>query len=486
MPSPVVKRSLRGPFTLGLNGGAARDGDAFERALFWGLVGGLAWCPLLFGSNTPTAWGINAVLFCGLAVAYEVSLVVRGKPHPIGIVHLALPVGLFVATLTWALIQNATWTPTALHHPIWGMASDALDQPIAGSISVNRDLTTLAILRLVTAASVSWLTLQLCRDPYRTTFLLRSIVVIVTIYAAYGLIAFAIMPGQVLWFENRPMVSFLTSTFFNRNHFATFSGIGLVIAFGFILQFYRREVPRTGSLGFRLAAFIEATGRKGGALLLSSAFVIVVALLATGSRGGVIASAAGLTVTYVVAIGKSRKASKPPGEAAAIILVLLGFATLFAFGDLFLDRMTQSQGGAEGRLTSYEITLRSIWDAPLIGYGYGTFEDVFPMFRDRSMSVAGVWDKAHNTYLEAFQGLGMIFGTILVITLVLLALHCLRGARTRQDDLAPAVATGAAVIVGAHAFIDFSLQIQAVTLTFIAVLSAGLAQSESSRLVLSD
>ena len=32
------------------------------------------------------------------------------------------------------------------------MAADALDKPIDGSISVNRDLTSLALLRLITAA----------------------------------------------------------------------------------------------------------------------------------------------------------------------------------------------------------------------------------------------------------------------------------------------------------------------------------------------
>jgi O-antigen ligase len=462
---------------------AVRKSEEVEQSLFWIFIAGLAWCPFLFGSNTPTAWGINAILFSGLAVAYEVALFVRAEAHPVGIRQLALPASLFMAVLLWAVIQNATWTPVALHHPIWGMASDALDRPIAGSISVNRDLTTLAILRLVTAASVFWLALQLCRSPLRANFLLRAVVVIVTAYAAYGLISFAVMPGRVLWLENRPMLSYLTSTFFNRNNFATYSGIGLVTTFALVVRLYQREIPATSTRRLRLAALIEATGRKGGAMLLSCGFVMMVALLATGSRGGVLATVVGLVVIWTLLAGQESKASKAPRESM-IILFLFGGATFIAFGDLFLDRMVQS--GFQGRMSSYEMTLRSILDAPLLGYGYGTFEDIFPMFRDRSMSALGIWDKAHNTYLEISQGLGVIFAAVLVASVGLLVRCCLRGARIRRQSVAPAVATGVAVTVGAHAFVDFSLQIQAVTLTFIALLGSGVAQSESARSVLSD
>jgi hypothetical protein len=41
-------------------------------------------------------------------------------------------------------------------------------------------------------------------------------------------------------------------------------------------------------------------------------------------------------------------------------------------------------------------------------------------------------------------------------------------------------------MVGAHALVDFSLQMQAVVLTFVAALGAGVAQSESSRASLED
>src|ERR1019366_7322887 len=127
----------------------------------------------------------------GLAAIYEISLLVRGKSHPVGIKQLKIPAGLFVAVVLWIVIQNTTWTPSLLHHPIWEMTADDLGKSIAGSISVNRDLTTLALMRLLTAASVFWIALQLCRNASRVNLFMISIAVIVAGYSAYGLALFA-------------------------------------------------------------------------------------------------------------------------------------------------------------------------------------------------------------------------------------------------------------------------------------------------------
>ena len=171
---------------------ALRGSDITELALFWVFVAGLAWVPYWYGSNDLIAWGINAVLFPGLAVIYEISLLARGASHPVSIKSIRLSAALFVAVVIWILIQNATWTPSFLQHPIWGMAADNLQTSVDGSITVDRDLTTLALLRLLTAASVLWLAIQLCRNASRAIQLMFAFVAISTAYAAYGLIAFAL------------------------------------------------------------------------------------------------------------------------------------------------------------------------------------------------------------------------------------------------------------------------------------------------------
>jgi O-antigen ligase len=129
----------------------------------------------------------------------------------------------------------------------------------------------------------------------------------------------------------------------------------------------------------------------------------------------------------------------------------------------------------------------SILNVPLLGYGYGTFADVFPMFRDQSVGTWGQWEMAHDSYLEAFQGLGLLFGSMLVASVVLLVWRCVKGAMRRQaSETIPCVAASVAFLLGVQALVDFSLQMQAIAITFMAVLGAGVAQSESSRLKFGD
>ena len=67
------------------------EGAIVERALLWAFIAGLAWCPFWFGSNVLLAWGINAVLFPGLVVIYELSLLIRGERHPVAIKQIKAP-----------------------------------------------------------------------------------------------------------------------------------------------------------------------------------------------------------------------------------------------------------------------------------------------------------------------------------------------------------------------------------------------------------
>src|SRR5262249_701394 len=180
-----------------------------------------------------------------------------------------------------------------------------------------------------------------------------------------------------------------------------------------------------------------------GAVLLGGGFVILVALLLSQSRGGTLSTALGLLVLGALTVRTRKRGSV--GQRGAIILfgaVVVG-VTALAFGDVLFGRITQQGVQDSSRVVVYTIAARSILDAPLLGYGYGTFADVFPMFRDQSVGTFGKWEMAHNTYLEVFQGLGLLFGSMLVASIVLLALRCVRGAVRRQEnEMIPCVAAG--------------------------------------------
>jgi hypothetical protein len=465
----------------------AGENAIVERALLWALIAGLAWCPFLFGSNVLLAWGINAVLFPGLVAIYELSLLIRGERHPVAIWQINLPAVLFGAVVLWILIQNASWTPHSWHHPIWQMSADALDKPVDGSISVDRELTSLALLRLVTTAAMFWIALQLCRDASRANFLLQSVAIIASGYAAYGVVVHWLSPGRILWLEGQGNSHFVTSTFISPDSFAAYAGIGFITFCGLILRLFRNEFASVGgSMRFRIATFIEVIGQKGVALF-GGGFVVLVALLLSGSRGGIAATIMGLVVLGALTLRPRKNQFAEQRVAIIGIGVLFVAVTFVVFGDVVAGKIAQEGLRDQSRMAVYTIVIRSILDAPLLGYGYGTFADIFPMFRDQSLSTWGKWPMAHDTYLEVLQGLGLVFGSVLVASVSLLVWRCVKGAARRQvNETLPCVAASVAILVGVHSLVDFSLQIQAIALTFMALLGAGVAQSESSRLMLGD
>ena len=221
-------------------------------------------------------------------------------------------------------------------------------------------------------------------------------------------------------------------------------------------------------------------------MLIGAGLVILVALLGTLSRGGILSTAVALFA--VLALTVTRRSQKRGERVEAIAFVAVAIAVAFVFfGDRFVGRIAESGLEDASRIAVYTIALRAIVDAPLLGFGYGTFADVFPMYRDQSIPPFETWATAHNSYLEVWLGLGLVFGTALMAAIGLLALRCLVGAVKRQRDaIASVVAAAAALLVGAQALVDFSLQMQAVTVTFMALLGAGVAQAESSRHAISD
>ncbi|HEX3882398.1 MAG TPA: O-antigen ligase family protein [Stellaceae bacterium] len=468
-------------------GRAARvipGGALGDRVILWLYVAGLAWAPFWYGSNDLIAWGVNAMIFPGLALLYEFSLLIRRQGHPVALRELAVPAAMFGAVVGWIGLQTIDWGWVPLDNPVWEMAAKALGRPVHGSISIDRDLTNLALLRLLTAGSAFALSLQLCRDAKRARLLIMSMVAIGAGYALYGLIASK--TGSVPGLDIVEASGRVTGTYVNHNSFAAYAGVCLVVATGLILAHFQRNLDgASGSWHHQAAMLIGACGPEG-ALLCAAGFVLLTALLLTGSRGGALATAASAIMLAVL----MRKRIKSRSRQSLITLaaaLAIAIATIVMFGETIEGSLAERGLGDPSRVAVYALTIRSILDYPLLGFGYGTFPAVFRIYRDRSLSVDGIWGQAHDTYLEVLQGLGLVFGALLIGCVVVLVVRCVKGARRRQENaIVPQVAASAACLLGLHSLVDFSLQIQAITLTFMALLGAGVAQSESSRVPLED
>jgi O-antigen ligase len=459
---------------------AGRVAATTEQLIFGAAIVGVAWVPLWLGSNRGIPWLINAGYFGTLALLLEAAILVGGRAHPVAIKRLIYPAVIFALTCVWILIQASTWIPTSLENSIYQYGRDTYGIDLAGSITINRSLTYVALLRLLTEGAVFWLFLQLCRSPQRAHWTVQAVAIIGIAYAIYGIVAFFAFPGTILWFTKYAYLDSVTSTFINRNSYATYVGIGLLCALACTFSAYVRSANFVGRSALRRAiAFVASTAGGAGWWLVGS-FILSLALVRTGSRGGILASVAGLIALILMVSLRGRNAT---AAMASLLSLLAAGVAIFVFGDFFAGRLLALGLDSADRFAVYRLTMLSILDAPWKGFGYGTFEYVFPMYRDNSLSPYSFWDKAHNTYLEFIQGLGIPTAALFLLMLLLLALRCGHAALTRKSSAtAPLVATAATVIVALHSFVDFSMQIQAVALTWTALLGAGVAQSWSSRI----
>jgi O-antigen ligase len=223
----------------------------------------------------------------------------------------------------------------------------------------------------------------------------------------------------------------------------------------------------------RVEAFILAAWKPLTGLLL-----MVAALILTHSRGGFVATLAGVIALLALLDRRARggRASSRALVVSALAVAGIGF---YLTSEVLLDRINRTDITTEERLAVFANVNRAIGDNPVLGFGYGTFADSFRLYDQNEAAVH--YDRAHNTWLENAFELGLPAALALYLALGGLALTCWRGVRRRHRDwVFPATGVAASLLVGLHATVDFSLQLPAVAMSYALVMGVACAQSYSS------
>jgi O-antigen ligase len=314
------------------------------------------------------------------------------------------------------------------------------------------------------------------REGQSARLLLQAIGWIGAIYAVYGIIVYSIGNGTILWLHKWAYREDLTGTFVNRNSFATFLGLTLVCNLAAFSELFARRID-TSSRRTKILSAFESIFSQGLWIALRI-IVIGGALLLTHSRGGAISTLIALTVVSLL-ISRApsfRGAWRTPLVVATILVVcLVGVAG----GAGLLARFETTAIAADGRATVYVETMQAIKEHPIFGTGLGTFQFVYPTYQ--TPDITAFYDLAHDDYLENTLDLGIPAALLFFASLALLAVQCMKGVfGRRRDAIYPGIALAATLLVGAHAVVDFSLQIPAVAAIYAAILGVGVAQSVST------
>jgi O-antigen ligase len=481
-PGPQSRRSAGALNSLSHAPGDDRFGRGRFRLLLWVVAA----APIPLGAVFPLASAFLAtlvgllLLWTGLA-AMRRSGVGRVAEDPV-IWPYALP---FLAAAAWAGIQAAPWTPVAWHHPLWTAAAAAMGRELPGAISVDPYETLSAVMRLLCYGGMFWLAFRLCRAPGGAETALLCITAIGALQAIYALADVFSGANLVLWYPKTDYAGTATGTFFNRNTYATYAGLGLICASALIARgLFDQLSPPSAAAGVR---------PHFRWWLFPAWMLIATALLLSQSRGGVLATVAGL-LTFSVTLAVAREMPRRARSAAVALILVLAVGFLAISGGGVATRLLWADVALQGRAEIWAQAADEIARRPLTGDGYGTFAEIYAGVSKPKAGDDGYVDKAHNTYIEEALELGIPAEALLTFAVALVALASFRGldwwsqaSSDARNDPAFRVAAGAAgigasTLVAVHSAVDFSLQIPALAATYAFILGAALAGALPRRL----
>ncbi len=456
--------------------------SCIEKVTFGVLIFVISIAPLPLGSNSTLFVAFLAIVTSVALVCWTISLGLGGANLHIETNTLKWPILIYFAVCSWVFIQWSSLTPPLFADPIWQSMSEVLNVPLQSHISVNPDATIAGLINLLVYGTVFWLTFQMTQTSERAWMLIRAIAYTGCAYATYGIIIYMMGNEWVVIYPKTDYLDSLTSTFVNRNSYATFSGLALLCAAALLLNHMKYYFALKHPFRAKLAIIIEELAAKSSLKTLA-VLTIIISLLLSASRGGIFSSVIGLITLLLIYWGQQRSNVRHT-IFAVTTLVVLGSILVTISGNYFSKRMESSDINASVvfRNYMYALTWEAIKSSPFTGTGLGTYADVIPAYKeDRIGAPLQRWDKAHNTYLENALELGLPAAAMLNLSIALVALTAAGGiSRRRRDKLIPSLGVCATILVALHSLVDFSLQIPAVTLLYVSIMGVAASQSWST------
>jgi O-antigen ligase len=428
----------------------------------------LATSPLPFASARP-AWQWLWVVVVGLAAVWY-SIGGARKALKESLAPLKLPLALLFLFVGWGFLQSAGLN--------WGLASTDIEAVNSlllanGAISINQSVTVSnAVFFLSHIVFFVLVYLASNRRQYSVE-ILRFCGACVAVYATYGFIVYVSGNDTILWFEKWTNYSSLTSTFVNRNSFAAFAGMGLqcLIAYAIYWSFEELTEGRTGREKVR--HILETMLIKAWWLPLAI-FVTVSALLLTSSRAGFASTAVAVFLLLVMSPNRyGEKVNLVKAGSYGAVILGLAIAAFSLSGDI-LDSRLQVDASLDQRFIAYPYIIEAIGDRPLVGFGLGTFEEVFRFYRGPDVTI--YFDRAHSDYLELAMTAGIpatvAFLLACLLPIIMLVRSLKYGAQYRSLI---AVGMTVSIQLALHSLVDFSLQMPAVSYMACAIIASSIA-----------
>lgn len=287
---------------------------------------------------------------------------------------------------------------------------------------------------------------------------LRKIVYVITIFgfafAFFAILQAVLSPNKIYGiYEVKNASPF--GSFVNRHNFAAYMEMSLALPLGLM--------------------FAGAVGRDKRLIYLTAIGLMGIALLLSGSRGGLVSLLA--EIFFLVILTNKAKGS---GQMAVkiglsvLLLAVIVFGAILIGGESSLTRLAEtsaSQDFSTNRTHIWSVTLDVIKNNLPFGAGLGAFGVAYTPYD--SLSGMDRVEQAHNDYLQVLADagiVGLLLGAFFVYRLFKTGLRNANiSNRFRRGVAVGALAGCFAILV--HSLFDFVLHVTAVSTLFLALVS---------------
>lgn len=394
---------------------------------------------------------LDTAVEIGLLALVLVAILSFGAVRPSGI--FGIRVGAVLLFLLWAarqIISEELQIPSAFL-PLVIFGAWIAAQWTFG-ITVYRYQTEQDWLTYAAYFFMMFAAATIAANPERLRRFLTALAVFGTLLAIFAMIQDVSGTKAIYWiFQPSDIAAQIYGPFVNRNHYAGL--MELLAPLPFLLCLSQRPERRLPLLG-------------AGVLMVLSVFL-------SRSRGGMVALGAELIfiAVFLSRIRHRAKSFAAIGVIAAVLAVLI----VWVGSDPVVHRLTDMKDA--NRVSIFKDTLHMWSSRPVLGYGSGTFDLVYPTFQ--SFVVDSVINHAHNDYLELLSETGLIGAGLIAWFLVLVyrkaSKQLRQGAKTSDSVLIAVLAGITGLLV--HSLVDFNFHIPANAALFLVMAAIAVTAS---------
>jgi O-antigen ligase len=389
-----------------------------DSVIFYGLFGLLLFCPLAFGAVEP--WS-TLILESGAAVLF----------------------------VLWVIRQIQRGELTIAGNPVFGpmLAFGVLItvQLVFGLTAYRYETLSNALL-YVSYGLLCFLAIQCLRR----TSQVKQLALIFSIYGAL-LALFALVQGisgttELYWMRTPRLGGWIYGPYVNHNHYA---GLMEMLV----------PIPLVLALSHQVRGSSKTLAAAAAALMASTIFL-------SGSRGGMAAFLVEMLMISVIMVRREKHARTL--VAIAVFLAIVAGLLLWLGGSDLVKRITSIHAETRSELsggTRIQIDrdgLKMFAQKPLLGWGLGTFPEVYPQFR--SFYTNFFVNEAHNDYLQLLVEVGILGFAAMLWLIVVVYRGGIKKLKHWPNDTNATLTLAALLgITGilVHSFVDFNLQVPA-------------------------